>query len=91
MVVDNYGYEVVSYLSDYVKDDEELRNILFYLYHTTKDEPLKTYIEDAFEQKHWCVHCGSELSRYEWNEIHNELEYDNVEHCVTWICNNCGE
>ena len=65
--------EVVSTITDYyAKDGEEgkelIKDILFYLYHTTTDHKLMANIVEWFNEENYCIQCGSKLTYYEWKE-----------------------
>ena len=54
--MENFAHEVVNTITDYFhKDGEEgkelTKNILYYLYHSTEDEILKSIIVDWFNEE----------------------------------------
>jgi uncharacterized protein with PIN domain len=92
--MENFAYEVVNVITDYFhKDGEEgkelTKNILYYLYHSTEDETLKSIIVDWFNEEQYCIDCGTKLQPYEYCETHDELPYNNKEYFVDWLCPVC--
>lgn len=84
--------EVVSTITEhYANDGEEgkelIKDILFYLYHTTKDAKLMRQIEDWFEEEEYCVNCGEKLTVYQYDEWHSEIGC--YEPMCELICTNC--
>ena len=78
--MEKYQDEVVQTLIDSYSDDKELLgSIMLYLYHVTNDVELMRLISEVMTKLNMCVTCGSKLLSYEYEEIHKELEYDNVE------------
>lgn len=92
--MENFAHEVVNTITDYFhKDGEEgkelTKNILYYLYHSTEDETLKSIIIDWFNEEQYCIDCGTKLQPYEYCETHDELPYNNKEYFVDWLCPIC--
>lgn len=90
--MENMSSEVVWTISDhYVDDGEEgkelVKDILFFLYHTTTDRTLKMKIEDWFEKEEYCVDCGCKLKMFEYDEWHSEVSC--YEQISEMRCPNC--
>lgn len=77
---------IVSY---YDLDFSLVKDVLYYIYHTTRDVDMKIKIEDWFYENGWCVNCNSELVLEEFEEIHTELEGNPIEHYHTLLCPYC--
>ena len=92
--MEDFSVEVVETITDYYSKDEEegkeiTKNILYYLYHSTEDETLKSIIVDWFNEEQYCIDCGTKLQPYEYCETHDELPYNNKEYFVDRLCPIC--
>lgn len=56
-----------------------------------KVEELSKQARKVLETKDVCPNCGHPLSYEEYNEIHNELPYNNKEHCIEKVCYYCKD
>lgn len=87
---ENFATEVISLITETFEDDEQLMiDILRYLYKTSEDDCMILQIIEVFGEYEYCINCGSKLHYYEWDEIHSELDYNNIEHCGAMMCPNC--
>ena len=90
--MENFSTEIISVLEEDFSDDEELiKDMLFYLYHTTTDDNMQSQIVDWFNSNGYCIECGTKLITYTWDEIHTELEYDNREPMLAQFCPICDK
>lgn len=87
---ENFSTEIVSLITETFDDDEQLMiDILKYLYETSEDDYMKTQIVNVFNKRNYCIDCCSKLQYYEWDEVHTELDYNNVERCGAMYCPIC--
>lgn len=84
---DNMSCEIYEAIISYYKDEEYIKDILFYLYNTTVDIKLKNKISDWFEEHEWCLDCGNKLQVKSWNEWHSEIGA--YEPMSELYCSNC--
>lgn len=88
--MENMAYEVVDAIECFYEEDKELvKDCLFYLYHTTTDNKIKSKIEKWFDNNSYCIECGSELKRFDWEEVHDELEDCPRECFISFECPYC--
>lgn len=92
--MENFGLEIVEtinehYYRDGIEGKELIKDMLFYLYHTTNDNKLKEVILDWFNEEQYCIECGEKLQPYEYCEVHDELAYNNREWLTEWLCPVC--
>lgn len=89
--MENMRYEVYDSIITYSDNEETVKDILFYLYHTTKDNKLQNIIEDWFYDNEFCVDCGEKLKRIDIEERHTELFGSPIEHLIDFCCPNCDK
>ena len=92
--MENFALEIVETINEhYYRDGTEgkelIKDMLFYLYHTTNDDKLKEAILDRFNEEQYCIECGAKLRPYDYCETHTELEYNNKEWFTEWLCPVC--
>lgn len=92
--MENFALEIVETINEhYYRDgtdgEELIKDMLFYLYHTTNDDKMKQTILDWFEKEQYCIECGEKLQPYEYCETHTELKYNNKEWFTAWLCPVC--
>ena len=88
--IENMSAEVLDAILDVYKDDKELiATILFFLYHTSDDNRLRQNIETLMEDMDKCISCNSDVLAYEFQEVHSELDNNDVETFVTKLCSHC--
>lgn len=89
---ENFSREIIDTLCDDYKDDEQLvMDMLRYLYYTSTDDKMKEQIVMIFNDFNYCLECGSKMQLYEYDEIHDELTYNNVEHIKYYECPICDK
>lgn len=86
--MEDFSIEIVEAISEYYRKDGEegkelTKDILFYLYHNTENNKLRSTIVDWFNSENYCISCGSKLSPYEWYDTYTE------EHRTTYLCSCC--
>lgn len=87
----NFSREIIDLITDDWWDDKNLvMSALFYLYQTTTDNKMKYQIEDIFNEEKYCIHCGSPMQYYEYQEPHTELNPVQYEIIGNYICPNCS-
>lgn len=94
--MEDFSIEVIEAISDYYRKDGIegkvlTKDILFYLYHTTTSDKLKSKIIEWFNSEQYCIECGSKLFPYEYCESHDELEGNPKEWFTEWICPICDK
>lgn len=90
--MENFSQEIVDLImTDWKADESLVIKSLLYLYHTTTDYDMKDMIENVFNDMGYCVNCGSKLMNYEWEEVHTELPYNNIETMNIQLCPICNE
>ena len=88
--MESYANETIQALIDNYSDDKDLvKDCLFYLYKTTTDDKLRYQIVNWFNSEHYCISCGRELMRYDVENIHTEVDYDNIEYIGVYECPVC--
>lgn len=92
--MENFALEIVETINEHYYNDgtegkELIKDMLFYLYHTTNDDKMKQTILDWFNEEQYCIECGENLQPYEYCETHTELEYNNKEWFTVWLCPVC--
>lgn len=89
--IENMSWEVYeAIISSYAHSEDELLYIFEYLYYTTTDKILKDMIESWAEENHYCIECGVEKSRFDYDERHDELDGEWYEHFIEYLCPICG-
>jgi len=90
--MENFSREIIDLICDEWSDDKELvMSSLYYLYHTTNDDKMKSQIVDIFNEENYCIECGNKMSLYEWSEPHTELEGSPLEYFSCYDCACCGD
>lgn len=88
--MENFSQEIINMIEDNNEENEEsIKDILLYLYHTTTDDKMKREIVDWYNEHDYCISCGNKLSTYAWCETHTELEYNNQEWFSCKLCPCC--
>lgn len=92
--MEDFSIEVIETITEHYGNDgkegkELIKDMLFYLYHTTTSDTLKKRIVQWFNAENYCISCGTELQAYEWCEIHDELEGNPREWFTTYLCPIC--
>lgn len=88
--IENMSTEALDAILDVYKDDKELISmILFFLYHTSDDDRLRQNIATLMGNMDKCISCNSDVMTYEFQEVHSELDNNDVETFVTKLCSHC--
>ena len=88
--IENMSTEALDAILDTYKDDKELiSTILFFLYHTSDDDRLRQNIATLMEDMDKCISCNSDVMTYEFQEVHNELDNNDIETFVAKLCSHC--
>lgn len=88
--MESFSRETIDSICDTYSDDKDLIiQILFYLYHTSTDDKMKSNIVDIFNDMQYCIQCGEKMSIFAWNELHNEVEGYNIEKFAQVMCEIC--
>lgn len=88
--IENMSNELLDAILDTYKDDKELiATILFFLYHTSDDNRLRQNIATLMEDMDKCISCNSDVLTYKFQEVHSELDNNDVETFVTKLCSHC--
>ena len=92
--MENFALEIVETINEHYHRDgadgkELIKDMLFYLYHTTNDDKMKQVILDWFNEEQYCIECGEKLQPYDYCEAHTEFEYNNKEWFTAWLCPVC--
>lgn len=94
--MEDFSMEVVETITEYYAKDglegkELIKDILFYLYHTTTSDKLQQKILEWFNTENYCIKCGTKLQTYDWYETHTELEGEPKEHFTFYLCPICDD
>lgn len=91
--MENMAFETVEAITEYFNDDSEesrelVKDILFYLYHTTTDTKLMSNIEDWFEEEQYCLVCGGRMALSSYQEYREGFGgcYETI---YETFCENC--
>lgn len=89
--MESFATEILEVVCESYKDDEELLvSILSYLYQTLSDDiKMAENIERIMEDMGYCPDCGNKLETYTFEEVHDELDYNNVEVMSVNLCPLC--
>ncbi len=88
----DFSREIIDLITEDWKDDKQLvMDALYYLYHTTTDNVMKSQIKDIFYEEHCCLNCGSQMQYYEYQEPHMELYPVEYETFGCYICPVCSK
>ena len=78
--MEKFALEIVETINEHYYRDgtdgkELIKDMLFYLYHTTNDDKMKQVILDWFNKEQYCIECGAKLQPYDY--------------CEAWLCPVC--
>lgn len=96
MKVENMSWEILDAIySAYGDNTEDGKKLLMacmsYLYNLNnhKDKKLDSQLDEIATEMGYCVRCGNKLVTEEWDEIHNELDDNPIEHFSEEFCPLC--
>lgn len=81
---------VMDAVINWIDDEEELVNVLLYLYRTTTDTKLKSNIFDVINGCDRCIDCGCKLQWMEYEESYPD-DIDIQTESGFWYCPQCEE
>lgn len=88
--MESFAREILDVICEEYSDDKDLvAQILLYLYNTSRDDKMTSNICDIMSAMDYCLQCGDKMATFEWDELHTELEYDNVEKFSQTLCEVC--
>ena len=88
--IEDMSAEALDAILDAYKDDKELLStILFFLYHTSDDDRLRQNIATLMKDMDKCISCNSDLMTYEFQEVHYELDNNDIETFAVKLCSHC--
>lgn len=82
-------YEILEALeTQFAQEKDYLAECYKWLYENIQNNLVKVAIEKWFDDNHYCIFCGKEMSFYEYEMYHSEVAFDNIEMMGIYVCNN---
>lgn len=92
--MENMSTEIIDSILGYYDGTEESKELIssmcYYLKKNTTDIKLKLLCNEAMDKFNYCIRCNGKLTRYEYRELHDELDTYEYEDRIVWVCNTCG-
>lgn len=84
-------YEILEALVEFYKEEQDvLVDCLLWLKDNVEDDNMSLAVDKVLTENHLCIQCGGKMEYTEYKEIHEELEFDNIETLGMEICSVCG-